>query len=169
MNFSALFDLFHQLLVYIHRINKEGRAAGVLENFAEGHKYAEHSLRKFVRNKTPEIMPSINKFFTDPKWSSGPISIIMWWNHWSMLALCFYWVESKLFEWSIWYVCALETLIRGLLLTLYFSLQCIMSNSSWIISLTLLDSLHMICLLDQASCFLGFLGLGCILIVSHLL
>ncbi|KAJ8486413.1 hypothetical protein OPV22_018898 [Ensete ventricosum] len=28
------------------RINKEGRAAGVLENYAEGEKYAEHSLRR---------------------------------------------------------------------------------------------------------------------------
>ena len=50
-----------------NRVNKEGRAAGVLDNFAEGEKYAEHSLRKFVRNKTPEIMPSINSFFTNPK------------------------------------------------------------------------------------------------------
>ncbi|MQL78199.1 hypothetical protein Taro_010646 [Colocasia esculenta] len=49
------------------RVNKEGRAAGVLENFSEGEKYAEHGLRKFVRNKTPEIMPSINRFFAEPK------------------------------------------------------------------------------------------------------
>ncbi|CAK9138673.1 unnamed protein product [Ilex paraguariensis] len=48
------------------RVNKERRAAGVLENYAEGEKYAEHFLRKFVRNKRPEIMPSINSFFTDP-------------------------------------------------------------------------------------------------------
>ncbi|CAL9050912.1 unnamed protein product [Musa banksii] len=34
------------------RINKEGRAAGVLENYAEGEKYAEHSLRRFVRTET---------------------------------------------------------------------------------------------------------------------
>ena len=50
------------------RVNKENRAAGVLENFAEGEKYTEHFLRKYVRNRTPEIMPSINSFFTDPKW-----------------------------------------------------------------------------------------------------
>ncbi|KAG1364355.1 uncharacterized protein [Elaeis guineensis] len=49
------------------RVSKEGRAAGVLENYAEGEKYAEHGLRKFVRNKAPEIMPSINRFFADPK------------------------------------------------------------------------------------------------------
>ncbi|PIN09778.1 hypothetical protein CDL12_04625 [Handroanthus impetiginosus] len=49
------------------RVNKEGRAAGVLENFAEGEKYSEHGLRKFVRNRRPEIMPSINSFFTDPE------------------------------------------------------------------------------------------------------
>ncbi|KAI3464033.1 hypothetical protein Pfo_020696 [Paulownia fortunei] len=49
------------------RVNKEGRAAGVLENFAEGQKYSEHALRKFVRNRRPEIMPSINSFFADPQ------------------------------------------------------------------------------------------------------
>ncbi|KAL8199447.1 hypothetical protein R6Q57_013015 [Mikania cordata] len=49
------------------RVNKENRAAGVLDNFAEGEKYAEHSLRKFVRNKSPEIMPNLNSFFADPK------------------------------------------------------------------------------------------------------
>jgi hypothetical protein len=51
---------------FLFRVNKESRAAGVLENFAEGEKYSEHFLRKFVRNKSPEIMPSINSFFTDP-------------------------------------------------------------------------------------------------------
>ncbi|KAG5148786.1 hypothetical protein JHK82_015667 [Glycine max] len=30
------------------RVNKEGRKAGVLENFAEGEKYAEHFLRNFL-------------------------------------------------------------------------------------------------------------------------
>ncbi|XP_057522309.1 uncharacterized protein LOC130802355 [Amaranthus tricolor] len=49
------------------RVNKESRAAGVLENFAEGEKYAEHSLRKFVRSKSPEIMPSLNRFFSEPQ------------------------------------------------------------------------------------------------------
>ncbi|KAJ8772936.1 hypothetical protein K2173_028113 [Erythroxylum novogranatense] len=49
------------------RVNKQHRAAGVLENFAEGEKYAEHALRKFVRNRAPEIMPSINNFFSNPK------------------------------------------------------------------------------------------------------
>lgn len=51
----------------ISRVSKEGRAAGVLDNHAEGEKYAEHSLRKFVRNKSPEIMPAINSFFTSPE------------------------------------------------------------------------------------------------------
>ncbi|XP_009588369.1 uncharacterized protein [Nicotiana tomentosiformis] len=49
------------------RVTKENRAAGVLDNFTEGEKYAEHALRKFVRNRAPEIMPSINGFFSDPK------------------------------------------------------------------------------------------------------
>lgn len=51
---------------FFFRVNKQARAAGVLENFAEGEKYAEHFLRKFARNRTPEIMPSINNFFADP-------------------------------------------------------------------------------------------------------
>ncbi|KAG1327055.1 hypothetical protein COCNU_01G009890 [Cocos nucifera] len=49
------------------RVSKEGRSAGVLENYAEGEKYAEHGLRKFLRTRAPEIMPSINRFFADPK------------------------------------------------------------------------------------------------------
>ncbi|KAH9775964.1 serine/arginine-related protein 53 [Citrus sinensis] len=49
------------------RVTKQNRAAGVLENYAEGEKYSEHFLRKYVRNKTPEIMPKINSFFTDPQ------------------------------------------------------------------------------------------------------
>ncbi|KAK6796943.1 hypothetical protein RDI58_004644 [Solanum bulbocastanum] len=49
------------------RVTKENRAAGVLDNFSEGEKYAEHALRKFVRNRSPEIMPSINGFFSDLK------------------------------------------------------------------------------------------------------
>ncbi|KAK9053999.1 hypothetical protein SSX86_025074 [Deinandra increscens subsp. villosa] len=49
------------------RVTKENRTAGVLDNFAEGEKYTEHWVRKFVRNKSPEIMPNINSFFTDPK------------------------------------------------------------------------------------------------------
>ncbi|KAL8171573.1 hypothetical protein V2J09_023377 [Rumex salicifolius] len=49
------------------RVNKQNRAAGVLDNHAEGEKYSEHFLRKFVRNRSPEIMPSINSFFADPK------------------------------------------------------------------------------------------------------
>ncbi|KAI3981818.1 hypothetical protein MKX01_027803 [Papaver californicum] len=47
--------------------NPEKRAAGILENFKEGEKYAEHGFRKFVRGRRPEIMPSVNNFFTDPK------------------------------------------------------------------------------------------------------
>ncbi|KAF7124220.1 hypothetical protein RHSIM_Rhsim12G0106400 [Rhododendron simsii] len=49
------------------RVNKQKRAAGVLENFDEGERYAEHPVRKFVRGRRPEIMPSLNKFFADPK------------------------------------------------------------------------------------------------------
>ncbi|XP_050373860.1 uncharacterized protein LOC126791451 [Argentina anserina] len=48
------------------RVLKENRAAGILDNFEEGEKYKEHAFRKFVRNKNPQIMPSINKFFSEP-------------------------------------------------------------------------------------------------------
>ncbi|KAL8545861.1 hypothetical protein ACS0TY_005834 [Phlomoides rotata] len=48
------------------RVNKENRIAGVLENYEEGERYAEHALRKYLRTKVPEIMPSINSFFADP-------------------------------------------------------------------------------------------------------
>ncbi|KAF7806125.1 B12D protein [Senna tora] len=48
------------------RVTKEKRAAGVLDNYEEGKQYAEHFVRKYVRNKAPEIMPSINSFFADP-------------------------------------------------------------------------------------------------------
>ncbi|KAF5726373.1 hypothetical protein HS088_TW22G00051 [Tripterygium wilfordii] len=49
------------------RVTKENRLAGVLDNHAEGERYSEHFVRKFVRGKSPEIMPSLNGFFTDPK------------------------------------------------------------------------------------------------------
>ncbi|KAI3943445.1 hypothetical protein MKW92_028613 [Papaver armeniacum] len=49
------------------RVTKENRAAGILENFEEGEKYAEHGFRKFIRGRRPEIMPALNNFFTDPK------------------------------------------------------------------------------------------------------
>lgn len=54
------------LLVYLWRCTKENRAAGILDNHAEGEKYKENFLRKYVRGKHPEIMPGLNKFFTDP-------------------------------------------------------------------------------------------------------
>lgn len=71
------------------RVTKENRAAGVLDNFSEGEKYAEHALRKFVRNKSPEIMPSINGFFSDPKWCP----LVMFWYGLTLLFFCllFHW------------------------------------------------------------------------------
>ncbi|GAA0186650.1 hypothetical protein Leryth_018738 [Lithospermum erythrorhizon] len=49
------------------RVTKENRAAGILENFAEGEKYRENPVRKFVRGKSSEIMPNINNFFSKPE------------------------------------------------------------------------------------------------------
>ncbi|KAK3004859.1 hypothetical protein RJ639_019527, partial [Escallonia herrerae] len=46
------------------RINKAHRTMAVLENEEEGERYAKHGLRKFLRQRPPEIMPSINRFFS---------------------------------------------------------------------------------------------------------
>ncbi|OIW14653.1 hypothetical protein TanjilG_32995 [Lupinus angustifolius] len=48
------------------RVTKEHRTAGILDNQAEGEKYSQHFVRKFVRGKSAQIMPSLNKFFSDP-------------------------------------------------------------------------------------------------------
>lgn len=71
-----IYSYWHNLLSVKLRVSKESRAAGVLDNFAEGEKYAQHALRKYVRNKSPEIMPSINSFFADPKWSFQLVNIL---------------------------------------------------------------------------------------------
>ncbi|KAI4384186.1 hypothetical protein MLD38_002372 [Melastoma candidum] len=49
------------------RVTKEHRTAGILDNFDEGEKYSQHFLRKYVRERPPQIMPSINNFFSDPE------------------------------------------------------------------------------------------------------
>ncbi len=49
------------------RVTKQNRAAGVLDNFAEGERYKEHVVRRFLRNKSTEIMPSLNQFFAGPR------------------------------------------------------------------------------------------------------
>ncbi|XP_057440410.1 uncharacterized protein LOC130732366 [Lotus japonicus] len=48
------------------RISKARRSMGVLfDNKEEGERYAEHGLRKFLRTRQPEIMPTINHFFSE--------------------------------------------------------------------------------------------------------
>ncbi|CAA3030371.1 NADH-ubiquinone reductase complex 1 MLRQ subunit [Olea europaea subsp. europaea] len=47
------------------RINKAHRTTAILENQEEGEKYAQHSLRQFLRTRPPEVMPTINRFFSD--------------------------------------------------------------------------------------------------------
>lgn len=78
LNLSLVIDIRQQvcwdvsyLTLIGFRVNKENRSAGVLENYAEGEAYAEHSLRKFVRKRSPQVMPSLNKFFSDPEWNMG--------------------------------------------------------------------------------------------------
>uniref|UniRef100_A0A7N1A5L8 Uncharacterized protein n=1 Tax=Kalanchoe fedtschenkoi TaxID=63787 RepID=A0A7N1A5L8_KALFE len=48
------------------RINKEHRRMAVLENEYEGEKYAQHSLRRFLRTRPPEVMPTLNQLFAGP-------------------------------------------------------------------------------------------------------
>ncbi|CAI9109574.1 OLC1v1009418C1 [Oldenlandia corymbosa var. corymbosa] len=49
------------------RVTKENRSAGILDNFKEGEKYSQHAVRKYVRHKSPQIMPAINRWFSDPQ------------------------------------------------------------------------------------------------------
>lgn len=49
------------------RISKEDRAAGILENYNEGKSYKDHSLRDYVKDCKPEIMPGLNRFFSASK------------------------------------------------------------------------------------------------------
>ncbi|KAK6129007.1 hypothetical protein DH2020_037237 [Rehmannia glutinosa] len=49
------------------RVNKAHRSTAILENQEEGEKYAEHSLRKFLRTRPPEVMPAVNRFFSENK------------------------------------------------------------------------------------------------------
>ncbi|XP_071713142.1 uncharacterized protein [Rutidosis leptorrhynchoides] len=49
------------------RVNKAHRTTAVLENQDEGQKYAEHGLRRFLRTRPPEVMPTVNSFFSDTK------------------------------------------------------------------------------------------------------
>ncbi|XP_076950521.1 uncharacterized protein LOC143623516 [Bidens hawaiensis] len=49
------------------RVNKVHRTMGVLENHEEGEKYAEHGLRRFLRTQPPEVMPTVNSFFSNTK------------------------------------------------------------------------------------------------------
>ena len=67
---SVSFLWWHCFKIW-YRVLKQNRTAGILENFAEGERYAEHGVRKFVRGKSPEIMPSVNKFFAGPKWEDA--------------------------------------------------------------------------------------------------
>ncbi|KAJ7533764.1 hypothetical protein O6H91_13G063900 [Diphasiastrum complanatum] len=49
------------------RINKDDRAAGVLDNYKEGKRYHDNALRRYVSDAKPEIMPGLNKYFSSPK------------------------------------------------------------------------------------------------------
>ncbi|KAG7986437.1 hypothetical protein I3843_03G079200 [Carya illinoinensis] len=49
------------------RVNKSHRLKGVLDNEEEGEKYVEHGFRRFLRTRRPEVMPAINRFFSEDK------------------------------------------------------------------------------------------------------
>ncbi|XP_023528505.1 uncharacterized protein LOC111791411 [Cucurbita pepo subsp. pepo] len=64
----CVFQLTRNILINPDvRVNKEHRRMGVLENGEEGEKYAQHTLRRFLRTRPPEIMPTINRFFSQDK------------------------------------------------------------------------------------------------------
>ncbi|KAJ8460023.1 hypothetical protein OPV22_032949 [Ensete ventricosum] len=45
-------------------INKTNRTTAVLENAEEGEKYSQHSLRRFLSQRRPEVFPALNRFFS---------------------------------------------------------------------------------------------------------
>ncbi|CAL9764442.1 unnamed protein product [Musa acuminata subsp. burmannicoides] len=49
------------------RINKSHRTTPVLENADEAQRYSHHGLRRFLSRRPPEIMPTINTFFSGIK------------------------------------------------------------------------------------------------------
>lgn len=67
MEYATHCEYEYECDVVVHRVTKENRAAGILENFDEGQRYSQHGFRKFIDGKSPEIMPSVNSFFADPK------------------------------------------------------------------------------------------------------
>nr|PNR57436.1 hypothetical protein PHYPA_004430 [Physcomitrium patens] len=46
------------------RISKQDREAGVLENYKEGEVYKNHRLRHYALKHGPQIMPSLNNYFS---------------------------------------------------------------------------------------------------------
>ena len=67
---KLLCRIIHFLMaLLICRVNKAHRKMAVLENREEGMKYAEHGFRKFLRTRPPEVMPTINHFFSQDNWT----------------------------------------------------------------------------------------------------
>ncbi|KAK4856777.1 hypothetical protein QYF36_021061 [Acer negundo] len=54
-------------------------AIGVTVGICEGEKYKEHPMRKYVCNKAPQIMPSINDFFTKPDLPNRSLLLVSVW------------------------------------------------------------------------------------------
>jgi hypothetical protein len=46
------------------RINKDDRAAGVLENYREGKAYKDHGFRRYLKDVKPS---AFSRYFSDPK------------------------------------------------------------------------------------------------------
>ncbi|XP_020255196.1 uncharacterized protein LOC109832171 [Asparagus officinalis] len=60
------FQLTHNVLMNPDvRINKAHRTMAVLENAEKGEKYSQHSFRKFLSHHRPEVMPALNRLFSD--------------------------------------------------------------------------------------------------------
>jgi hypothetical protein len=48
-----------------HRIRKDDRAAGVLNNYEEGRMYRDHEFRKYLSMQPKTVMPSFNDGLTE--------------------------------------------------------------------------------------------------------
>ncbi|KAL6656922.1 hypothetical protein ACP70R_004702 [Stipagrostis hirtigluma subsp. patula] len=46
------------------RVSKRNRQSAVPDNAAEGERYSQHALRRFLGERRPEVFPALNRFFS---------------------------------------------------------------------------------------------------------
>lgn len=64
---------------FSHRISKEDRTAGILDNYKEGKLYKDHGLREYLKHCKPEIMPTLNSYLSDSKWFVSNLVFCLYW------------------------------------------------------------------------------------------